>query len=68
MAMEPKTKIDHVGESSNNLPDRQFFADLIVYIMFSYVGRRHYATIRKVAGSSPDEVDFFYAPGGRLSL
>jgi hypothetical protein len=34
---------------------------------------RHYATSRKVAGSSPDEVDFFFQftalwPWGRLSL
>jgi hypothetical protein len=29
---------------------------------------RHSATSRKVAGSSPDGVDFFNLPWGRLSL
>jgi hypothetical protein len=39
MAMGPEIKIDHAGESGNNLPDRptdrQFFAKPLAYIMFS---------------------------------
>jgi hypothetical protein len=55
--------LHHAKWSCLNIPVlNQYLLIQMVLIPLSFLTMRHYATSQKVAGSNPDEVDFFDLP------